>query len=54
MTMEKIFAQLYFYVAAKLIDVKTKCYKDRRGLEQEEVGALLLVIRDYVSECLRR
>ena len=39
---------------AKLIDVKTKCYEDRRGLEQEEVGALLLVIRDNLSECLRR
>ena len=38
---EKNRARLYFYVAVKLIDVKTKYYKDRRGLEQEEVEALL-------------
>ena len=34
-------ARLYSYVEVKLIDVKTKYYKDRRGLEQEEVEALL-------------
>ena len=34
---EKNRARLYFYVAVNLIDVKTKYYKDRRGLEQEEV-----------------
>ena len=28
---------IYFYVAVKLIDVKTKYYRDRRGLEQEKV-----------------
>jgi len=38
---EKNRARLYFYVAVNLIDVKTKYYKDRRGLEQEEVEALL-------------
>jgi len=41
MMMEKTRARLYFYVAVNLIDVKTKYYKDRRGLEQEEVEALL-------------
>jgi len=34
-------ARLYFYVAVNLIDIKTKYYNDRRGLEQEEVEALL-------------
>ena len=34
-------ARLYFYVAVNLIDVKTKYYEDRRGLEQEGVEALL-------------
>ena len=38
---EKTRARLYFYVAVKLIDVKTKYYKDRRGLEQEQAEALL-------------
>ena len=33
---EKNRARLYFYVAVNLIDVKTKYYKDRRGLEQED------------------
>ena len=38
---EKNRARLYFYVEVKLIDGKTKYYKDRRGLEQEEVDTLL-------------
>ena len=38
---EETRARLYFYVAVKLIDVKTKYYKNRRGLEQEDVEALL-------------
>ena len=38
---KKTRARLYFYVEVKLIDGKTKYYKDRRGLEQEEVEALL-------------
>ena len=39
--MEKNPRSTLFYVAVKLIDVKTKYYKDRRGLEQEEVEVLL-------------
>ena len=40
-------ARLYFYVEVKLIEGKTKYYIDRRGLEQEEVEALL-----FASESL--
>ena len=39
--MEKNPRSTLFYVAVELIDVKTKYYKDRRGLEQEEVEILL-------------
>ena len=39
--MEKNPRSTLFYVAVKLIDVKTKYNKDRRGLEQEEVEVLL-------------
>ena len=38
--MEKNPRSTLFYVAVKLIDVKTKYYKDRHGLEQE-VEAIL-------------
>ena len=41
--MEKNPRSTLFYVAVKLIDVKTKYYKDRRGLEQEEVEVLIRV-----------
>jgi len=41
MMMEKTRARFYFYVEVKLIDGKTKYNKDRRGLGQEEVEALL-------------
>ncbi len=46
---KKTRARFYFYVAVRLIDLKTKYYKDRRGLEQEEVEAFY-----YSSERLRR
>ena len=41
MMMEKNPRSTLFYVAVKLIDVKTKYYKDRRGLAQEEAEVLL-------------
>ena len=39
--MENKLRSTLFYVAVKLIDVKTKYYKDRRGLAQEEAEVLL-------------
>ena len=39
--MEKNPRSTLFQVAVRLIDEKTKQYKDRRGLEQEEVEDLL-------------
>ena len=39
------FSRLHFYAEAKLVDGKTRHYKDRRGLEQEVMEEVFLFER---------
>ena len=41
---ERTHARLYIYVAVSLIDLKTKYYKDRRGLERKRIGFFYLFL----------
>ncbi len=49
---ERTHARLYIYVAVTVIDLKTKYYKDRRGLEKKKDFFLPFLLFYFSSERL--
>jgi hypothetical protein len=48
---EETHARLLIYVAVNLIDLKTKYFKDRRGLEQKEWDFWIFIFPFFLYAC---